>query len=289
MSPNVIILIVLGFFSLPVLLGLGRLLGFWVPLPERQTRVYTLFGKVIGAIAEPGLNFPIVRLGPKVLLVPFFGKTYPVETSLKQTYVRNQMVNSEEGAPMGVGIWYESFVADPEAYLFRNSNPEGSLRANVATAVVKRLSNLRLDILLEDRHALSRTVREEVVPASRQWGFALGSTYIRKVSFRDVNMIHEIERKVVNRLCQVTAALRQDGENQVAIIRSQASREAAAEQGRAAAMRPRIVGQVLAEIGQDPEIQETLFAVLEIEAARKNPNLTLADRQLRIILNPAAT
>ena len=76
-------------------------------------------------------------------------------------------------------------MKDPKAYLFQNSDPMGSLKANVATAVVKQLSNLKLDVLLENRDALSRKVREEVTPTSVQWGFSLGSTYIRKVAFRD--------------------------------------------------------------------------------------------------------
>ena len=65
-------------------------------------------------------------------------------------------------------------------------------KANVATAVVKQLSNLRLEVLLENRDALSRKVREEVSPTSSQWGFNLGSTYIRKVAFRDKGMIAEM-------------------------------------------------------------------------------------------------
>jgi len=57
----------------------------------------------------------------------------------------------------------------------------------------------------------------------------LGSVYIRKVHFRDDQMIHQIEQKVVNRLRQVTSAIRQQGANQVAIIKSGAERTAAAE------------------------------------------------------------
>src|SRR4029079_10854631 len=117
-------------------------------------------------------------------LFPLFGKAYTVSTQLQQSYLRNQLVNSEEGAPMGVGVWFEMFVNDPGAFLFRNSDPMGSLKANVATAVVKQLSNLKLDVLLEDRDALSRKVREEVSPTSSQWGFALGSNYTRQDAFR---------------------------------------------------------------------------------------------------------
>ncbi len=94
----------------------------------------------------------------------------------------------------------------------------------VAIAIVKQLSNLRLEVLLENRDALSRNVREEVSPTSSQWGFSLGSTCIRKVAFRDKGMIAEIQRKVVNRLRQVTAAMRQAGDNEVAIIHSRTAR-----------------------------------------------------------------
>jgi hypothetical protein len=75
-----------------------------------------------------------------------------VSTALRQHYLRSQMVNSEEGTPMGVGIWYEMQVTDPVAYLFVNTNPEGSLEANVASSTISTLSNLEMDKMLEDRH-----------------------------------------------------------------------------------------------------------------------------------------
>lgn len=268
------------FLLIPMGFSIGVALQIWRVLPERTVQVYTLFGKVIGKLTRSGINFPLLTFGPKVFLVPFFGKVYSVETRIEQHYLRDQLVNSEEGAPMGVGIWYERFVTEPEAYLFRNSDPEGSLAANVATAVVKQLSNLKLDVLLEDRDALSRKVREEVSPTSQQWGFTLGSTYIRKVAFRDVGMIREIERKVVNRLCQVTASMRQDGENKVAIIRSQAEKEAAQRLGRAQAERPRIVGEALSKIRQNPEVADALFRLLDLQATLRSPGkITLLPEQ----------
>lgn len=268
-----------AFVLVPTVFGLGLGLQIWRVVQERTVQVYTLFGKVIGTIEQPGVNFPILRFGPKVFLVPFFGKVYTVDTRIEQHYLRDQLVNSEEGAPMGVGIWYERIVTNPESYLFRNSNPEGSLAANVATAVLKQLSNLQLDVLLEDRDALSTRVREEVSPTSEQWGFTLGSTYIRKVAFRDSGMIREIERKVVNRLRQVTASMRQDGDNQVAIIRSQAEKEAAQRLGRAQAERPRIVGEALSQIRENPEVADALFNLLDLQATLRSPgNITLVPK-----------
>ena len=254
-----------------IALALGRAFQLWRVLPERTVIVYTFFGKVVGQVEEPGLFFPILHFGPKALLFPLFGKAYTVRTRIHQAYLRNQLVNSEEGAPMGVGIWFEMYVNNPKEYLFQNSNPMGSLKANVATAVVKQLSNLKLDVLLENRDALSRKVREEVTPTSSQWGFNLGSTYIRKVAFRDQGMIIEIQRKVVNRLRQVTAAMRQAGENEVAIIHSEADKKAAQRLGQAQAVRPQVVGLALAEIQRVPEVATALFALLEIRATLKSP------------------
>ena len=69
-------------------------------------------------------------------------------------------------------------------------------------------------------------------------------------------MIKQIEEKVVNRLRQVTSAIKQDGANQVSIITSTAERQAAIEFAKAAAIRPQIVGAALQQISQDPEISE---------------------------------
>jgi regulator of protease activity HflC (stomatin/prohibitin superfamily) len=262
--------VALTFIFIPLLTALGRALELWRVLPERTVLVYTFFGKVVGKVEEPGLFFPLLHFGPKALLFPLFGKAYTVSTQLFQSYLRNQLVNSEEGAPMGVGVWFEMYVNDPEAFLFRNSSPMGSLNANVATAVVKQLSNLKLDVLLEDRDALSRKVREEVSPTSSQWGFALGSTYIRKVAFRDQGMIAEIQRKVVNRLRQVTAAMKQAGDNTVAIIHSEADKQASQRLGQAQAVRPEVVGRALASIQSEPEVSLALFRLLDITATLKS-------------------
>src|SRR5204863_4822713 len=145
------------------------------------------------------------------------------------------------------------------AYLFTNADPRGSLGANVGNSTVRCLSNMKLADMLENRHAMSQTVRAEVSPQSQEWGYSLGSVYIRKVHFRDVGMIKQIEEKVVNRLRQVTSAIKQDGANQVSIITSSADREAAIEFAKAAALRPRIVGEALHRIAKDPEVAAALF------------------------------
>lgn len=269
--------IAIALVAIPMLYNLGQTAQLWRVIPERTVMVYTLFGKVIGTLEEPGINYPFKSFGVRTFFVPFFGKVYTVSTTIYQHYLRNQLVNSAEGAPMGVGIWYECFISNPTAYLFENSDPVRSLAANVSTAVIKQLSNLELDVLLEDRDALSRKVRTEVSPTSEQWGFTLGSTYIRKVAFRDAGMIKEIERKVVNRLRQVTASMRQDGENRVAIISSKAEKEASRRLGQADAVRPKIVGEALSEIRQNEEVAAVLFDLLELQATLKSPG--------KIILN----
>ena len=166
---------------------------------------------------------------------------------------------------MGVGVWCEMIVTDPLAYLYRNNDPVGSLRANISNATVRCLSNMKLSDMLEDRHAMSRAVRAEVSPKSREWGYEVGSIYVRKVHFRDQGMTMQIEQKVVNRLRQVTAAIQQDGNNRVNVIRSAAERQAAVEFAKAAATRPLIVGKALSQIAQNQTIAAALFEVLETQ------------------------
>ncbi len=251
--------------AVPLFLGICRLFGLFTIVNEGQCKVYVLFGKVIGQLHEPGLYFLPTKLGLPAFIVNYFGKCYELDMRLDQEYLRSQPVNSEEGAPMGLGIWYEMSISDPVSYLFKNADPRGSLGANVSNSTVRCLSNLPLDQMLENRHSMSSTVRNEVSPKSSQWGYQLGSVYIRKVHFRDENMIRQIEEKVVNRLRQVTAAIKQAGANQVNIITSTAERQAAVEFAKAAAMRPRIVGEALQEISKDKEVSSALFNVLEVQ------------------------
>lgn len=83
-------------------------------------------------------------------------------------------------------------------------------------------------------------------------------------------MIKEIERKVVNRLRQVTASMRQEGENRVAIIRSNAEKEASMRLGQAQAVRPKIVGEALSKIRENEDVSSILFQLLDLQATLKS-------------------
>lgn len=257
---------VTGMVFIPILLGLARFFGLYTCVRECEAQVFTLFGKVIGTIDTAGLQFPLSHFGAKALLIPFFGKRYVVNTALRQHYLRSQMVNSEEGTPMGVGIWYEMQVKDPVSFLFINANPDGSLQANVTSSTISTLSNLEMEKMLEDRHSLSRTVRQTVSPLSEKWGYRLGSVYIRKVEFTDVHMVQNITEKVVKRLVQVTSAMKQDGENRVGLIKSETAFKVSQKMAEAAAARPEVVGKALNEIAKkDPEILDTVLEVMEVD------------------------
>jgi regulator of protease activity HflC (stomatin/prohibitin superfamily) len=257
----VLIVMILGEFLLK---ALGRMFGLYTTVQERQCKVYVLFGKVLGVLDEPGLHILPISIGPAAIIVPLFGNVYTLDLRLDQQYLRSQPVNSEEGAPMGIGIWYEMWICDPVAYLFKNTDPRGSLKANVSSSTVRCLSNMKLSEMLETRHHMSQAVRQEVSAKSDEWGYRTGSVYIRKVHFRDLGMIRQIEEKVVNRLRQVTSAIRQAGANQVSVIKSSAEREAAVEFARAAAIRPATLRRVLTEIGE-PAVNRALFEVLETQ------------------------
>ena len=253
------------FIAVPVGLAFARLFGLYAIVKERTCRVYVLFGKVVGVLDEPGLHILPFTLGPSAFIINLLGNCYVLDLRLDQEYLRSQPVNSEEGAPMGIGIWYEMWISDPVAYLFKNTDPRGSLRANVSNATVRCLSNMPLAEMLETRHNMSQTVRAEVSGKSQAWGYQLGSVYIRKVHFRDAGMIRQIEEKVVNRLRQVTSAIKQAGANQVSVITSSAEREASIEFAKASAIRPYTLGQALGEIARDPGVTSALFEILETQ------------------------
>jgi regulator of protease activity HflC (stomatin/prohibitin superfamily) len=275
-----LIAFVLSWVTIPILLIFLSSINFYTTVMEGRAKVYLLFGRVLGVVAEPGLHFLWLRLGPHAALVRFFGKVHEIDTRLDQEYLRSNPVNTEEGTPMGVGVWYEMRVKNQVDYLFKNLDPRGSLRANVANAAVRCLSNLPLHEMLESRHAMSRTVRQEVSPKAEEWGYQIGSIYVRKVHFRDNLMIRQIEQKVVNRLRQVTSAIRQAGTNQVDIITSSAERQAATEFAKARSVRPEMIGQALREIGQDPDVLNAVFSTLEVERLiRANAEITLIPDQ----------
>jgi hypothetical protein len=260
----------------------GKLFGFYAIVREKEARVYILFGDIVGVIDKPGFHFLWAELGWRAFFVNWLGRCYVRNMSLDQEYLRSIPVNSEEGTPMGIGVWCEMFIMDPVAHIFKNVDPQGSLSANVKNATIKHLSNLPLLDMLINRHPMSQSVREDVSPLSAQWGYKLGSVYIRKVHFRDDDMVKQIESKVVNRLRQVTAAIKQDGLNQVNIIKSKAEQQAAVEFARAASMRPKIVSQTLQKISKDPEVLSTMFDILEYQRIIEGDNhLTLIPSDMK--------
>lgn len=262
---SVLIITGIFFFLEGLFVSVGKFFGLYTIINEREARVYVLFGKILGVIDKPGLHFLVPELGLGAILCNFLGKSYVRKLSLDQEYIRSIPVNSEEGTPMGIGVWYEMFISDPVAHIFKNVDPEGSLTANVKNATIKSLSNLPLAEMLVNRHQMSASVRDEVSTESSEWGYKLGSVYIRKVHFRDDTMIKQIEEKVVNQLRQVTSAIEQDGLNQVNVISSKAEQEASIELAKAAAVRPQIVGATLLNISKDPEVLDTMFEILETQ------------------------
>ncbi len=276
------VVILLCFVLEFVILRILKLFGVYVVVNENEARVYVLFGNVLGVVNEPGIHFLIGKLGPGALIVNILGECHVRDLRLDQKYVRSNPVNSEEGAPMGIGVWYEFIITDPVSHVFKNATPASSLKANISNATVRCLSNMKLEDMLENRHVMSRTVREEVSPKSNEWGYKVGSVYIRKVHFRDAGMVKQIEEKVVNRLRQVTSAIKQGGSNQVNIIAGTAEKEAAVEFARAVAIRSEIVGAALQSIARDKEVSDALFEILETQQTLEgNADITILPQNSR--------
>jgi hypothetical protein len=255
----VVVRIVRGFPAT----ALPRALGFALPFAQNGVHVTVFYDR----IEEVALSVP-----PGVARI--LGDALAHE-------IGHVLLGSEQHSQNGImkAVWsradYQHLAARQFEFLPRDAvvlREEVSrrarlwdLRANVSNATVRCLSNMKLAEMMETRHNMSQTVRAEVTDKSQAWGYQLGSVYIRKVHFRDVGMIHQIEEKVVNRLRQVTSAIRQAGSNQVSVITSSAEREAAIEFAKAAAIRPATLGQAFQEIAREPEVATALFDVLETQ------------------------
>src|SRR4029078_13478303 len=111
--------------GMPILLGFARLFGLYAIVEERTCRVYVLFGRVVKTITEPGLYILPLEIGPSAFIVKLLGQCHVLDLRIDQEYRRSESVNSEEGAPMGIGIWYEMWISDPVSYLFKNTAQRG--------------------------------------------------------------------------------------------------------------------------------------------------------------------
>jgi len=126
---------------------------------------------VIGILEDPGLHILPLRLG-----ISFLGKLAwhrrILDMRLDQQYLPATRSILKKRS-MGVGIWYEMYISDPFLYLFKNADPRGSL-VPMSASSVRSLSNMPLDQMLVNRHAMSKTVREKSLHRSHEWGYKLG-------------------------------------------------------------------------------------------------------------------
>ena len=132
---------ILAFLIVPIVLGIARMFGLYAIVTEGTCHVYVLFGKVAAVLTEPGLYFLPLKMGPAAFIINFAGRRQVLDMRLDQVYLRSQAVNSEEGAPMGIGIWYEMYISDPVSFLFKNTDPRGSAFLNIyATGSLTNIS-----------------------------------------------------------------------------------------------------------------------------------------------------
>ena len=172
------------FILVPVFWPRARLFGFTPSSRNASARSMCCSARWSAVIDEPGLHF----LGPSWACRrpdrQFAGQVLHAGSAAGPGYCAATPVNSEEGAPMGIGIWYEMFISDPVAYLFKNADPRGSLAANVGNSTVRCLSNMKLADMLENRHAMSQTVRDGSLAAIGGMGLQarLASTFAKSIS-----------------------------------------------------------------------------------------------------------
>jgi len=79
---NIVIVIVVLLLGEIILKALGWVFGLYTVVEERECKVYVLFGKVLGALDEPGLHILPLKLGPAAFIVNWLGKCYTLDMRL---------------------------------------------------------------------------------------------------------------------------------------------------------------------------------------------------------------
>lgn len=96
---------------------------------------------MIGILREPGPHLLPLQRGPSAFLVNWLGSRRVLDMRLDQSGLRSNPVNSEEGAPMGVGIWYEMYISEPVSYLFKNAERQAAaIRPRIAGEALKTIT-----------------------------------------------------------------------------------------------------------------------------------------------------
>ena len=67
------------FIVVPIMLGLLRMFGFYVVVPERRCYVYVLFGKVVAVLDEPGLHSLWTKMGLRAPFINWIGRRYEID------------------------------------------------------------------------------------------------------------------------------------------------------------------------------------------------------------------
>ena len=93
-------------------------------------------------------------MGPAAFIVNWLGRCYVLDMRLDQEYLRSQPVNSEEGAPMGIGIWYEMYRQRSGGVPVQEHRPARLAGANVSNA----------DRALPEQHAAGRACWRTATP-----------------------------------------------------------------------------------------------------------------------------
>ena len=255
-----------------------RVLGVYVVVQERQCVVFELFGRVRLIEEQPGIHFPWLKMGLFAPLVAVFGKKRVVDLRLDQSYLRSQPVNSEEGAPMGIGVWCGMFVSDPMAYLYKNWDPVGSLRANVSE---------RDRALLEQHEALGTYARDTALHEPGRARRSVGQ--VARMGLRRRQHLHP--QGALSRRRHDSANRAESRQSPAAGDRRDSARRRESESTysarppsvrrpsrslQAAATRPRIVGAALGEIAKDALIASALFELLETQNLLQSPGLEVS-------------
>jgi regulator of protease activity HflC (stomatin/prohibitin superfamily) len=260
-------------------LVVGVLLGLGVPLLLRalfravtvevedfETVMVTSFGRLSATLHRPGLHVVAGRWLPWVRL-------HRVSRQRDFRTVEGIHINDQRGTSVGVDLWLELRVTDPQKALFSVADWDRSLRNVVTHAAISILGGRGFTEILRDRTELGELLRQEVRAETARWGVEIEMLFIRNVRLRP-DVARQLFESVAARLERAKADTQEEGRLRVALLEAQTSAQVATLVAEAKGQYPAAIGRAMDAYKRVPEVLEAYQALHAL--AQLRPHRTVA-------------
>lgn len=260
-------------FILGLACALGSALCLWrilrmmgVVVHDEEVVLITRFGKLSRVLKEPGLH-----ILPDMLLPWMALRRVSQQVDFRE--IDNIQINDATGATIIVDLWLEFRIEDAERAAFAVQDWDRSLRNVASHAACASLSNREFGSILTDRTDLGERLKQDLHDECQRWGLSIHNAFIR-----NVRLLPEVARlmfeTVAARKERAKARIDEEGRLAVAMLDAETAEKVAQLVAEAKSQYPLAMGQVFAELKNNPAVFAAYNTLYELSQLR--PHRTVA-------------